>query len=62
MFIEGFHLFQMAVNVFGSKSRKNHSLIIGYGIPVLIIAIATLIIWLTNSYILFDINSDDFYL
>ncbi len=52
----------MAVNVFGSKSRKNYSLIIGYGIPVLIIAIATVIIWLTNSYILFDINSDDFYL
>jgi hypothetical protein len=52
----------MTVIVFGSKSRKNYSLIISYGIPVLIIAIATVIIWLTNSYILFDINSDDFYL
>jgi hypothetical protein len=62
MFIEGFHLFQMTVNVFGTKSKKNFFSVIGYGIPVLIIAIATAIIWLTENYILFDINSEDFYL
>jgi hypothetical protein len=52
----------MLVNVFGSKSRNIFPLIIGYGMPVLIIAIAIGIIWFTENYILFNINSDDFYL
>jgi hypothetical protein len=52
----------MTVNVFGSKLRLSFYFAIGYGMPVLIITIALIIIWLTDSYILFDINSDDFYL
>jgi hypothetical protein len=61
MFIEGFHFYQMTVNVFVFRTRNNFSMFIGYGTPVLIISIATVIIWLKESYILFDINSD-FYL
>ncbi len=54
----------MIVDVFGSGLRIIFTLyfIIGYGIPVLIIAIALIVIWLTENYILFDINSDYFYL
>jgi hypothetical protein len=64
MFIEGIRIYQMIVDVFGSGLRIIFTLyfIIGYGIPVLIIAIALIVIWLTENYILFDINSDYFYL
>ncbi len=62
MCIEGIQLYQMIVNVFHSKLRLSFYHAIGYGMPVLIIAFALIIIWLTESYILFDINSDDFYL
>ncbi len=52
----------MIVDVFGSKLSLSFYFAIGYGMPVVIIAIALIIIWLTEGYILFDINSDDFYL
>jgi hypothetical protein len=62
MFVEGIQLYQMIVDVFGSKLSLSFYFAIGYGMPVVIIAIALIIIWLTEGYILFDINSDDFYL
>jgi ABC-type microcin C transport system permease subunit YejB len=64
MFIEGIRIYQMIVDVFGSVFRIIFRVyfIIGYGIPALIIAIALIIIWLTENYILFDIDSDYFYL
>ncbi len=62
MLMEGIQLYQMIVDVFSSKLKISFCFAIGYGMPVLIIAIASIIIWLIENYILFDINSDDFYL
>jgi hypothetical protein len=64
MLIKGIQLYEMIVDVFGSKFELKISFCfaIGYGMPVLIIAIALIIVWLAENYILFDIDSDDFYL
>jgi len=62
MFIEGLHIYKMIIPVLKRPATVKISLLLGYGIPLVILGLSHLYIYIDEDLILCDINSKEYFL